>query len=72
MTLLNQKTYRDLVERALWTFAQAFLGAFIVLAPGIWAAPNLANAKAAAAAAVAAGLAAGISALKTYIKSQVR
>lgn len=69
--MLSKPLTKDLVERAGWTFVQAFLGAFVVLAPGIWSAPNLANAKAAGIAAAAAGLAAGISALKNYVKAQV-
>lgn len=68
--MLTRKSLQDLVERAAWTAIQAFLGAFVVLAPGIWAAPNLQNAKAAAAAALTAALAAAISAVKTYVKNQ--
>jgi hypothetical protein len=55
------------VRRIIWTAIQAFLGAFIVLAPGIWLAPNLEEAKAAALAALAAGVAAALSALKNGI-----
>lgn len=69
--MLGKKATADLVERAVWTFVQAFLGAFVVLAPGIWAAPNLQNAKAAVLAALAAGIAAGVSAVKNYVKAQV-
>lgn len=69
--MLSKTATSDLVERAAWTFLQAFLGAFIVLAPGILSAPNLANAKALAVSAIAAALAAGISALKNYTKAQV-
>lgn len=69
--MLSRNSTKDLAERAAWTFAQAFLGAFVVLAPGIWASPNLQNAKAAGISALAGGLAAGISAVKTYVKSQV-
>lgn len=69
--MLSQRATTDLVERAAWTFAQAFLAAFIVLAPGILAAPNLANAKALGVSALTAALAAGISAVKTYAKDQV-
>lgn len=68
--MLSRKATQDLVERALWTALQAFLGAFVVLAPGIWASPNLQNAKAAAASALAAAVATAISAVKTYIKNQ--
>jgi hypothetical protein len=66
-----QKVTLDLVERAAWTFAQAFLSTFVVLAPGIWAAPNLNNAKAAAIAAVTGAMAAGVSALKTFVKNSL-
>lgn len=69
--MLSRISTQDLIERAVWTFIQAFLGAFVVLAPGILSAPNLANAKALAVSAIAAALAAGISAVKTYIKSRV-
>jgi len=57
----------DDLKRTLWTAVQAFLGAFVVLAPGIWAAPNFTAAKAAAVAAITAGVAAFISALKNAI-----
>ena len=52
------------VKRVVWTAVMAGLGAFTVLAPGIWLAPNLTESKAAAAAAIAAGVAAFLSALK--------
>lgn len=55
---------RDTLLRVGWTAVQAFLGAFIVLAPGIWNAPNLSEAKAAAIAAATAGFAAALSAIK--------
>jgi hypothetical protein len=57
----------DTVKRVAWTAAQAFVAAFLVLAPGIFTAPNLDDAKAAAIAAVVAGLAAAVSALKNVI-----
>lgn len=57
----------DTVKRVLWTFAQAFGAAFIILAPGIWKAPNMQDAKAAAVSAVLASLAAGFSAAKNLV-----
>jgi nitrate/nitrite transporter NarK len=61
---------RDDVKRALWTLVQAFLGAFAILAPGIWKAPNLTEAKAALIAAVAAGVAAVLSVVKNWITNR--
>jgi hypothetical protein len=55
--------------RTGWTAVQAFLGAFVVLAPGIWAAPNFSSAKAASIAAITAGVAAAFSAVKNAILS---
>jgi len=49
----------DMIERAAWTFAQAFLAVFVV--------SDLASAKTAAAAAVAATL----SVVKTYAREKV-
>lgn len=57
----------NLLERAGWTALQAFLGAFITLAPGILSAPNLTSARALGVAAIVAGLGAAASALKTLI-----
>ena len=50
---------RDVAERAAWTFAQAFLGAFVVT--------DLSTAKTAA----LAGLAAAVAVLKGFVASQV-
>lgn len=50
---------RDVAERAAWTFAQAFLGAFVVT--------DLSTAKTAA----LAGLAAAIAVVKGFVASQV-
>ena len=50
---------RDVAERAAWTFAQAFLGAFVVT--------DLSTAKTAA----PAGLAAAIVVVKGFVASQV-
>ena len=54
----------DDLKRVAWTAAQAFIGAVLVLAPGVFAAPNFEAAKALAVAALVAGLAAALSALK--------
>lgn len=50
---------KDILERAAWTFAQAFLGVFLV--------SDLASVKGAA----IAGLAAAISVAKTFVKGKV-
>jgi len=57
----------DDLKRVLWTAAQAFIGAVLVLAPGIFAAPNFEAAKALAVAALVAGVAAALSALKNAL-----
>ena len=53
------KNIFDVLERAGWTFAQAFLGVFVVA--------DLSSAKGAG----VAGLAAGVSVLKTFVKDKV-
>jgi hypothetical protein len=55
------------LRRIGWTFAQAFLATFLVLATGALSAPNFAEGKAALVAAALAGLAAGLSALKNLV-----
>lgn len=65
--ILAGSVRRDNIKRILWTFVQAFGGAFFVLAPGIWKAPNMQEAKAALVAAAIAGIAAGVSAVKNYV-----
>jgi predicted transporter len=55
------------VRRILWTAIQAFLGAVLVLAPGVLNAPNLEVAKTLGVAALVAGLAAALSALKNLL-----
>jgi len=55
------------IKRVIWTAAQAFLGAVLVLAPGILQAPNTEGAKTLAIAALVAGVAAALSALKNLI-----
>ena len=58
---------RDDLKRVGWTALQAFLGAVLVLAPGILEAPNLGDAKSLAVAALVAGIAAAISAVKNLV-----
>ena len=53
------KNILDVLERAGWTFAQAFLGVFVVA--------DLSSAKGAG----VAGLAAAVSVLKTIVKDKV-
>jgi drug/metabolite transporter (DMT)-like permease len=55
------------IKRVIWTALQAFIGAVIVLAPGIFQAPNLEAAKTLAIAALVAGVAAALSALKNLV-----
>ena len=55
------------IKRVIWTAAQAFLGAVLVLAPGILQAPNMETAKALGIAALVAGVAAALSALKNLV-----
>jgi len=55
------------IKRVIWTAAQAFLGAVLVLAPGILQAPNLEAAKTLGVAALVAGVAAALSALKNLV-----
>lgn len=55
------------IKRVIWTAVQAFLGAILVLAPGILNAPNLEAAKTLGVAALVAGLAAALSALKNLV-----
>ena len=50
---------KDILERAAWTFAQAFLGVFLI--------SDLASVKGAA----VAGFAAAISVAKTFVKGKV-
>lgn len=57
----------DYLKRVGWTAIQAFLGALIVLMPGMLSAPNMEEAKAVASAALAAAIAAVISAVKNAI-----
>jgi predicted transporter len=55
------------IKRVLWTALQAFIGAVLVLAPGIFQAPNMKTAKSLAIAALVAGVAAALSALKNLV-----
>lgn len=68
---MNKQQIKDLVERALWTFFQAFV---VVLGAGLLNVlnafhNNLSDGKAAAVALIAAAVAAGISAVKTTVVS---
>jgi len=55
------------IKRVIWTAVQAFLGAVLVLAPGVLQAPNWETAKTLGVAALVAGVAAALSALKNLI-----
>lgn len=55
---------RKFAKKVGLSAARAFLGAFVALAPGIWMAPDLSAAKAAAVAAVVAGLTAAFRAVQ--------
>ena len=55
------------IKRVIWTAVEAFLGAVIILAPGILQAPNIEGAKTLAIAALVAGAAAALSALKNLL-----
>jgi hypothetical protein len=57
------------IKRVLWTGLQAFIGAVLVLAPGIFQAPNMGTAKSLGIAALVAGVAAALSALKNLALS---
>jgi len=58
-----------LLEKAGASFLRAFGAAIIVLAPGIWLAPDLNAAKALAISALFAGLTAGFKALQVFVPS---
>jgi len=58
---------KDDIKRVAWTAFQAFIGAVLVLAPGILQAPNMETAKALGIAALVAGVAAALSALKNLV-----
>ena len=55
------------IKRVIWTAVQAFLGAVLVLAPGVLQAPDMETAKALGVAALVAGVAAALSALKNLV-----
>lgn len=69
---MTTKQLEDLVKRAAWTALQAFLGAFLTLAPGILQAPNLSQARALSVSAIVAALGAALSALKTFALSYTK
>ena len=58
---------RDDIKRVLWTGIMAFVSAVLVLAPGIFQAPNWETAKTLAVAALVAGIAAALSAIKNAV-----
>jgi hypothetical protein len=55
------------LKRVVWTFVQAFLGTLLVLAPGLFQAPDLETAKTLGVAALVGALAAAISAVKNLV-----
>lgn len=59
--------YGLLVKRVALSFVRAFVGAFIILAPGILAAPDLTAAKAAIVAAFIAAVTAGFRAIQAFL-----
>lgn len=58
---------QEFVLKVFWSFLRAFLASFIVLVPGILAAPNLTAAKSLAIAAVVGALAAGFRAIQSLL-----
>lgn len=69
------KKLKDLLDRAGWSFVQGFVTTFTILAPGLFSAPNLSEAKAAAIGVLGACIMGGLSAIKTavlnYVKTKV-
>jgi predicted cobalt transporter CbtA len=55
------------IRRILWTAVQAFIATLLVLAPGIFGAPNWDTAKSLGVAALVAGVAAAFSAVKNLL-----
>lgn len=69
--MLNNEKLKDGLERALWTFLQAFLGVFLLGLPVIinhYHVEGINGSKAAVASLATASLAAGISAVKSWYK----
>jgi drug/metabolite transporter (DMT)-like permease len=60
---------KDDLKRVAWTALQAFIGAVLVLAPGVFQAPNWETAKTLGVAALVAGVAAAFSAVKNLVLS---
>lgn len=58
---------KDDVKRVIWTAVQAFVGTALVLAPGLFKAPNLEEAKALLISLLVAGVSAAFSAVKNLI-----
>lgn len=70
-----QEKLRDVAERAIKTFIQAFLGVFLLGIPVLinqYQVKGVNGGKAAIAALAAAALAAGISALQNFVKNASR
>lgn len=59
-------TAQTFAKKVLFSFVRAFLGAFLVLVPGVLAAPNWTAGKAALVAAVVASATAGVRALQVF------
>jgi len=55
------------IRRIVWTFVQGFVGALLVLAPGVLQAPNMETVKALGISALVGAIAAGISAVKNLV-----
>lgn len=56
----------EFAKKVAFSFGRAFVGSFVVLVPGILAAPNFTAGKAAAVAAVIAALTAGVRAVQVF------
>ena len=55
------------IRRIVWTFAQGFIGALVVLGAGVAQAPDFQTAKAVGIAALVGAFAAGLSAVKNLL-----
>lgn len=66
MTIFGKTFTSADLRRVVWTAIQAGGTAYVVLAPGFWKAPNLANAKALIVGLVIAGGSAAVSAVKNW------
>jgi hypothetical protein len=66
MTILGKTLTLADARKILWTAGQAFVSVAVVMASGLWAAPNLSNARAVVIACMTAAGAAGLSAVKNW------